>query len=201
MNLKKQKDSIEKYLEQLQHHLRHIKESEREDILRDQEELIRDAVSSGRAPEEVLNSLGTAKSMARNLILELKMDSIETADTTSQKIKSIFGILLALCILAPFNIILLFVPAIVIFTLMATGWGITLGFVGAGFGLLLQFFTQLIFVSVGLTTHLALLFLMLSILGSGILVGVVMTFISIWIAKLLYMYLKWNVGLVKGRAV
>src|SRR5690606_18412137 len=89
------------FLNELSYHLRKIRSEERQEILRDQEEYIHEAIQSGRSEEEVIGSLGDPKVFARNLILELKLNEVERTEKSSTQLRLILGVLFAMLALAP----------------------------------------------------------------------------------------------------
>jgi uncharacterized membrane protein len=198
--MRKQETNTEQFLLELGHYLRRIPKLEREEILRDQEELIRDAVESGREEEQVLSSLGSAKQMARNLILELKLSEAEQSTEASQQFKMIIGVIIAFLALAPLNLIFVLGPFLLLVSILFSGW-VTVATlmitVVAGLGI---FFWQMIFASVGLLTHLATFFLFLGAFGLGILGLMIMAHLSKWFFKAMTAYLRWNLNFIRARA-
>jgi uncharacterized membrane protein len=198
--MRKQETNTEQFLQDLGYYLRRISPQERAEILRDQEELIRDAIESGRSEEEVLASLGTARQMARNLILELKLSEAEQTTGVSSQLKMIFGIVIAFLALAPLNLIFVLGPFLLLVTLIFSGWISVATFLAVVIAAIVMFFWQMIFASVGLLTHLATFFLFLGGLGLGVLSLMIMAFLTAWFFKGMTAYLRWNLNFIRARA-
>jgi len=198
--MRKKETNTEQFLLELSYQLRRISKVERDEILRDQEELIRDAMTSGREEEQVLASLGSAKQMARNLILELKLSEAEQSTGTPQQFKMIIGVLIAFLALAPLNLFFVLGPFLVLISILFSGWVSVATLIIAVIAAMGIFFWQMIFASVGLLTHLATFFLFLGAFGLGILGLMIMAHLSKWFFKAMTAYLRWNLNVIRARA-
>lgn len=198
--MRKQETNTQHFLEELSYCLRKISPEERQEILRDQEELIRDAIESGRTEEQVLASLGTAKVMARNLILELKLSEVEQTTGLSSKVKMIIGIVIAFLALAPLNLIFVLGPFLVLISLLFSGWVSIATLFIVVIAAIAVFFWQMIFMSVGFLTHLGTFFLFLGALGLGVLSVMIMVALTAWFFKAMTAYLRWNLNFIRARA-
>lgn len=187
------------FLNELSYHLRKIRPEERQEILRDQEEYIHEAMQSGRSEEEVVSSLGDPKAFARNLILELKLSEVERTEKSSTQLRLIFGVLFAMLALAPLNLILFLGPFIVVISLLATGWISAVGTLALAVGSLAFFIGKMVFASVGIMTHLSAIFFILGSIGLGLLCLLAMGLLSQWFFKGTAAYLRWNINFIKGR--
>ena len=96
------------FLNRLRSELRGLDETDIDEIISDQEEFIRDAMSAGRSEEEVVSSLGSPKAFADSLKLEYKVNRINNSESTWESYKEIFGSVGILVALAPINLILFF---------------------------------------------------------------------------------------------
>ena len=100
----------EEFLKQLDLSLVGISLHERQDILRDQEEYIREAVSAGRNEESVIASLGSPKELATNLSVDTKIQKAVKTDAFGKQIQNTFSAVLAILALAPLNLIFVLGP-------------------------------------------------------------------------------------------
>ena len=160
-----------------------LPQSEIDDILRDQEELIRDAVAAGRTEESIIASLGGATELARNLKAEIKIEKAQEEKHISGKIKGVLGAAGAVLVLAPFG-----------------GW--------ATAGVLTAVFICATLACFGLAAIFPFTFVGSLGLGFGFLGGVFlgfaglgfMYFVTMLVAHLVLKYLKWNLNFVKKQA-
>jgi len=190
----------EEYLNQLKLELRGLEEKDINDIIRDQEEFIRDAMSAGRSEGEVLRSLGSPKSLADSLKLEYKVRRIDSAGSTWESYKEILGSWGVLLALAPLNFLLLFGPVIAIlsfmFTLILTSAIIV--FIGAAL-LLIQFVVGF-FAGFNFVQTAALLFGSIGVISLGLIGVALFVLISQLFIKLFIGYAHWNISFVKGKS-
>ena len=98
------------YLDSLKTHLRQLPEGDVADILRDQEEYIRDAVGAGRSEEDAIQSLGEPKAFAANLIAELKIQQAIQPGSLQKQMRGTIGAVCAILALAPINLIFVLGP-------------------------------------------------------------------------------------------
>lgn len=189
------------FLNELRFNLRGISERELQEIIRDQEEYIADAIAAGRTEEEVVRSLGDPKNLAKSLLLETKIEQAESATTVSKKANGILGAIVAVIALAPLNLIFALVPAILILTFVFTGWVLSLAGLFSTIALLFAFLAVFLFVPVGFLNHLAALFLFMGSIGLGCIALYFMFFVTKWVAKGFLAYLRWNLNFIRGRAV
>lgn len=185
------------YLEKLKMYLSRLPESEREDILRDQEEFINDSMSSGRSEADTLASLGSPRDLASSLIAELKVQRLESSESLNRALRNSVPAFFAVLALAPLNIFLAAGPFVIIVVFLGLGWffgaGITLGILGA----FIVFLSKAIFVDVDILVHVSTAFfilgsLSLSVFAMGILALISKVFVRITIA-----YLRWNLELLR----
>src|SRR5258708_4287233 len=109
------------FIEQLRKELSGIPQTEIDDIIRDQEELIRDALAAGRSEESIIASLGSASELAKNLRAELKIKKAKDENKLPAKVKGVFGAAGAVLVLAPFNLIFVLGPLMGLFGILFGG--------------------------------------------------------------------------------
>ena len=88
------------YINELKQQLKGLPQSEIADIVRDQEELISDALAAGRTEESILKSLGDPSELARALKAEVIIEQASEEKKLSRQLKGAFGAVGALLLLA-----------------------------------------------------------------------------------------------------
>lgn len=187
------------FLEILKQNLSHLPQTEVAEILRDQEEYIRDAVAAGRNEDLVIKSLGDPKHFAASLSAESKIHRAETASTLKSQVSSTLGAVFAILALAPLNLIFAFGPFMILIGLTLGGWGLASGSLLAAIALFAAFFFKLIFISVGFWTQSATFFFILGCIGASVLALILMYQITQAFVRMTVSYLKWNLNFIKGK--
>lgn len=162
-----------------------------QDIMMDYEEHFSHGLSKGKSEEEISKKLGSPLTIAS----AYKTDSMIREIKSSEKgfdIKLALNVVIRLLVLAPFNLIVLFIPGVIIFSLLLGGWGATLGIGGAGVGVL-GFIPEAASLSLSAWGWLAGFSLSASLIGTSILMGMTMFYISKYLLIGLISYLQWNV--------
>jgi uncharacterized membrane protein len=189
----------EDFLKQLRTELRGLNPRDIDEIISDQEEFIRDAMSAGRAEEDVIRSLGSPKAFADSVKLEYKVKKIDEAESTWESYKEILGSAGVLIALAPLNFLILFGPIIAILSFLFS-WIVSSGVIvitGVSF-LVLQFIIGF-FMGFGFAQTATLLFFSIGLTFLGLMgVAIFILFSQVFI-KVFTAYAKWNISLVKGR--
>lgn len=189
----------EEFLNILRNELRGLDPKDIEEIIRDQEEFIRDAMSVGRAEEDVVRSLGPPKSFADSVKLEYKVNKINNASNTWESYKEVLGSVGILVALAPINLILFFGPVIAILGFLFS-WIVASGsviFVGAAL-----LFAQVViglFASFTFLQMATFFFATVGVIALGFCgVAMFIVFSQLFI-RVFTVYIKWNLGLINGR--
>lgn len=188
------------FINQLKTELQGLPESEISDIIRDQEEMISDAMAAGRTEEQIISSLGDPKELARSLKAEIKIDKATVEKNLPQQVKGAFGALGALLVLAPFNLIFVLGPFCAVIGSLIAGWAVTLALGIATLAFMGIFFTKFIFVSAGAAAHLSTFFAFVGCIGLSMLFGFAMYYLTKFIFKLVLSYFKWNLNFIKSQA-
>lgn len=188
----------EDFLNELRRELRGLSLVEIDEVIRDQEEFIRDAMSAGRTEAEVVASLGRPKDFADSLKLEYRVKKINEAPNLwskySEVIKS-FGLLLAL---APLNILLLF-PLFVIVSFMFTWAFFSLQFIFYSSIATMVSFLSGIFMGFFSANYAFVVLLCLGSFFLSIASLILLYEVAKAIAKVFVVYVNWNLEVVKGR--
>lgn len=181
----------QEFLQQLRKNLSSLPETDISDILRDQEELIGDALASGRSEEQVIAAIGDPKSLAQTLVAQSRIESAENYTRFIPKARSTWGALVAVATIAPLSLLLL-IPlvgiAFFLFFMWSTVFSLAVGFATSIF----FFLTTANFKNVDVLTHLSTLLLILGMVGVLSLIVRFMTNISRGFLNQTLRYLKWN---------
>lgn len=215
------------YIAELRHHLARLPETERADILRDQEEFFREAILSGRTEADVIGSLGDPKQLAKTLIAEsavaasesaFRMNSSKESDAETSSVPRVstdsssgssasfstqmnatLRAFLAIITLAPFNLIFVLGPFLCLMGCLFAGWVIgAMSLVGS---LILVAFIplQLIGTPASAWAHLSSISMGAGFTMISFAFLAFMTFVTSWIARLSVRYLRWNLDMIAER--
>jgi len=187
----------EEYLKQLRTELRGLEERDINDIISDQEEFIRDAMSAGRSEDEVLRSLGSPKSLADSLKLEYKVKRIDASESTWETYKEILGSAGILLALAPLNFIILFGPVVAILSFMFSWIVASAVVVFTGAALLIAQFVVGFFAGFNFVQTATLLFGSIGVLSLGLIGVAIFIIISKLFIRIFISYAQWNISLIK----
>lgn len=201
------------YLQILGQHLARLPESERADILRDQEEFFREAIASGRTEADVIGSLGDPKQLAKTLIAEAKLTGAETSFNTSSSTSSdvpntsirnqmgaTMRAVIAIVTLAPFNLIFVLGPFLGLLGCLVAGWAVGASFMIAGGAAVFFLLTELMLLSASSFAHVASFLLSIGVVLFSFSFLVLMAWASSLVAQLTVRYLRWNLDLIQARA-
>ncbi len=187
------------FLEALRKHLGHLPTTEAEEIIRDQDEYIRDAVRSGRNEDEVVRGLGDPTNFAGSLSAESKIEKAEQATSIRQQSKSAFSAALALIVLAPLNLIFVLGPFLGVCGILIGGWALSGGVLVGSVAVLGAFIVKGLFVSASLLAQISTLFFILGVIGLSALGAIIMLKMTEVFLKGTIAYLRWNLNFVRGR--
>jgi uncharacterized membrane protein len=190
----------DEFLKALRENLRGLPQNEADDIIRDQDEYIRDATASGRSEEQVVASLGDPRAFASNLSATAHIDRATKSSGVREYTSATFRAVFAVLALAPLNLIFVLGPFLGLVGILVACWGVALALtLGAG-GVMMGFFAKAIFVSVGFMAHLSTFFLIAGIIGLGIIGILIMLKVTELVMRGTIAYLRWNVNFVRGNA-
>ncbi len=194
------------YLDQLSKLLRKLPKEDREDIISDYQEHFAIGLEKGRTEEEISKALGNPK----NVVKQIKADNMVKIAQDKPSIGSIIGAILATMGLGLFNLIFVAIPvlvvAVIILILFVAGFIII--FTGIYWVLLpllhliIPQLTVPTFINSQGNEILNILVVVLSGIGltaGGIILVVLMAYITKWFYELMIKYLKLNLRIIKGR--
>lgn len=187
------------FLEKLRYELRVLPQEEVDEIIRDQEEFIGDAMASGRSEQEIIAAFKSPKNFADSLKLEHKVGRINNSSSVWGSYKEIIGTTGMLVALTPINLLLLFIIIIPLLSFLLSWLSTSLVFlVFSGFGLLFPFFAPLFF-GFSLMQSTTIFFFILGFFFLGLAGLAALYLFSKLFIKLFIVYANWNIDLVKGR--
>lgn len=168
-----------------------------QDILSDYEEHFTHGLSKGKSEEEISKKLGSPLTIASAYKTESMIQEIKSGHQDFN-IKLALNIVMRLLVLAPFNFIVLFVPGIIIFTIMVTGWSMAAAFGGISLGVL-TVIPEFIALSLSGWGWTAIISTSLGFLCMTILTGMIMYVLTKYILMGLIGYLQWNLRFIKDK--
>ena len=199
------------FLDTLKVALNGLPSEEVQDILRDQEEFIREAVAAGRSEDAVLSSLGSPIELAKNLKAEFKIEKAseqikkaeEQMDEKSQAPKSIsknvsavMSAIGAVLLLAPFNLIFVLGPLLGAVGIFMGGWAVSIALSVVGLALLGVLLISIFLAGLNPVIYLAGVFGSLGLSFLGFAFCGIMVLLSALFIKLILKYLKWNIKFI-----
>ena len=190
----------QEFIKQLRKQLNGLPQVEIEDIVRDQEEFIREAIAAGREEESVVLSLGSADELAKNLKAHFKIEQAQDEQKLGRQVRGAFGAVGALLVLAPFNLIFVLGPFCGLLGVTIAGWAVAFVMSLVSVLMMCAFFAEIIFVSSGVLAHLSTFFTFLGFMGMAYLFLVGMYFSTKFIVRITLSYLKWNLNFIKNQA-
>jgi len=188
------------FVETLRSHLIHFPLDEADEIVRDQEEYIREAIASGRREEDVVASLGDPKAFAGNLAIEARIDQARSSSSLKQTASHTFSAVFGVLALAPLNLIIVFGPVLMIVALIFSGWIVSGATLAAAVVCFFGFFIRFVFVDVGIWAHVSVFFFILGCASLSSFCLILMYRISDLFFIAILAYLKWNLKFIRGRS-
>lgn len=178
----------EQFLTQLSEHLSTLPRNERDDILNDYNEYFEDGLLEGKSESEIAENLGSPEWIAKELNISNTFAKVDRKMTFSNVLSAI-GLTIGLSFL---NLIIVLGPAIAIAGVLFGGWV-------SSITLIFSPLLQLISIMLGFNQAFAFeIFLSIGLSGLGILLSIIMYYVTIFSSKVFIKYCKWNVKVVKG---
>lgn len=179
----------------LEKHLRKLPKNETEEILQDYEEYFMIGVGEGKTESQIVESLGSPKQLANELIAVYAINKVKEKKSISSMFTALFSImglsvmnfmiiivsLFMLLILTPFILAyIIAVPIMILSPLIVIGIGVVKGFNTIGVA---EVFEAI----------------------KGLVIGSFLAFLGYYIAKfsftLFIKYLRWNMSIAKGKVL
>ena len=160
------------------------------DILSDYQEHFTHGLQNGQTEEQISNRLGNPVALAKAYETEALIAKVKNSSVDFQW-ETAFRVIGRLIVLAPFNLIVLFIPGILIFAFLVTGWSMAVALASVAFAIVASAFKIGI---IGLTfwVFLALGAGSLGALGLAVVFALLMFVMTKQIVLGLIGYLQWN---------
>lgn len=178
----------ERFLKELRAATARLPQNEQYEIIRDYEEYFAIGQLDGKTEEQISNSLGSPKSIGKELSAMYQIEKAETNTTIGNLMRAMWTVVG----LGFFNLLIVLGPFLVLASLIFTGWVAGIGFIAAPFLVLLN---VVIYPDI---FELFDLFSSLAFCGLGLFIA-----IGTFLATKAFMngfirYMKFNTKLVKG---
>lgn len=164
------------------------------DILADYEEHFDHGISKRKSEEDIARGLGFPSTIAKAYKTENMINDIKNPNKGFQ-LGLALNVIGKLIVIAPFNFLVLFIPGIVIFALLAAGWSAALGIASGGvasFAIIPAMFE----ISSSTWAWATGIFAGFGLLGLALMTGMLMFMFSKFILLSLISYLQWNIKFV-----
>ncbi|CAM4106992.1 HAAS signaling domain-containing protein [Lederbergia lenta] len=176
------------FVKQLDSSLKKLPAGERLDIVQDFEEHFAIGMEEGKSEEEIANSLGSPRQIAKEIVASYHLEKVETTATTG----NIFRAVWAVIGLGFFNLLIVLAPFMTLAAFIIAGWTAGIGFIVSPLLVLIDVvIAPEIFESFNL-------FFSLLLAGLGLFIAIGMYFATRALIQGFVRYLKFNVKLVKG---
>lgn len=175
------------FLQTLERELRNLTESEREEILYDFEEHFAVGLEKGKEESEIAKDLGDPNVIAKELLMDYRIAQAET----DKSMKNLFRAIAAAVSLSVFNLIFVFGPAFLVFSV----------FFGLSAAALVLVFSPLLWLISALLEPINVFssfFASIFFCGVGLLMSVGVYYFGKFLYEWLLKYLKFNLRMVKG---
>ncbi|WP_342514925.1 DUF1700 domain-containing protein [Sporosarcina sp. FSL K6-1522] len=176
------------FLTQLQATLTKLPNDERQEILQDYEEYFTIGQLDGKSEEQIAASLGSPKTIGKELSAAYHLEKAETTVTTGNLMRAIWAVIG----LGFFNLIIVLGPFVAFAGILVAGWIMGIGFTAAPLLILLNP------ILVPGTFELFDLFNALALCGLGLFITIGMLYATKASMNGFIRYMKFNQKLVKG---
>lgn len=164
------------------------------EILQDYEEHFNHGQMKGKSESEISSALGSPIVIARAYKTETMIAEIKNDDNQFRWGLAL-NVILRLLVLAPFNFIVLFIPGLLVFSLIVAGWSVAMAFGSAGLAVL-WYIPSMLSVSSTFWMGLAGVSGTIGLLGLAMIGFMIMFFITKHVVLALISYLQWNLKFV-----
>jgi uncharacterized membrane protein len=184
----------QEYLSALRAELDKRKVPRVQEIMADYHEHFTDALKTGKTEMQVVEKLGAPDLIAKAYETESIINHAKE-NSKDVPVGLVISSLGRVLILAPFNFIFMFIPAVVLFAMLAAGWSVAGGLGAAGFGIL-AFIPGTTAAAGTIWATIALLFAGMGTVGLAAMGVVVMFVITRGVATAVVSYLQWNLKFI-----
>ena len=181
----------EQFLEELKRQLKKLPNQELEEVLRDYDEYFMIAQSEGKQDQEVIQSLGSPKQIAKELLATYYIEEMQKTASVQNISRAIWAGLG----LGFLNLIFILGPFIGVVATVVSLWFSAIVFVLTPLLVLI-----LVAINIQIFTWFNL-FASIALCGIGILLNIGLYYITALLKKWTIQYLKLNVSIVKGERI
>lgn len=176
------------FLSDLEGYLRKLPKNEKNDILQDYEEYFTDGLEEGKTENQIVESLGSPKQLAKELLADYHIEKMESTSST----RNMFGAVWAVIGLGFVNLVIVLGPFLALLALLAAGWiaGVT--------GILSPLLVFASAIANPGTFEWFDVFFSIALCGIGLFISIGMYSASVAVKNGFLRYLKYNVSIVKG---
>ncbi|ABO65690.1 HAAS signaling domain-containing protein [Geobacillus thermodenitrificans] len=178
----------QQFLTALETELKKLPHEEREEIIQDFEEHFYIGMANGKSEEEISQSLGSPKQIAKEIAAVSRIEKIEASATVGNVLRAVWAVIG----LGFFNFVTVFGPFLALLAVVFVGWFIGVAFIASPLILLVSAINH-----PGMF-DLFSLFFSIMLCGSGWFIVRGMLYVTKVLTDLLVRYLRYNVSLVKG---
>ena len=189
----------DKFLEILSKELTDIQEDDKMEILFDYNEHFTIGIQEGRTEEEIAESLGEPKIIAKQIKADYKINKAEETASTGNVFRAIFAVIS----LGFFNLIFVLGPFLGIVGVLFGLFAAAIALVFSGIALFIGTFAAPIFpqfISIP-TNPVICIILSIGITALGILFTIGVGYLTKWFYKLTVKYLRLNINIISDRRV
>ncbi|CQR46094.1 hypothetical protein BN1058_00341 [Paraliobacillus sp. PM-2] len=185
------------FMNELAYHLRELSSHDRNDILQDYEDQFKIAEIEGKDEQSIILELGTPRVIAQKRLADLNISHFDQenrypAEPSSNPSRSPIRSFVFALILIVFNIVIVLGPAVALVAVWISVWAVAMAFSLSPIGWVLSLFWRPI------SSILPEFFIVLTLTSIGVLLAIVM----IYVTKILFFavkgYLKWNIDVIRG---
>jgi uncharacterized membrane protein len=181
----------EMFINELNQHLEKIPLEDRKEIIYDYEEHFDIGISEGKSEEEISNSLGNPKTIAKELLLDYRVQQAEK----DSNIVTVSRAVLAFIGLGFLNLMILFPPFMAI---VGGLFGIWIAAIAMTVSPLLTLIPGFLYAFDAI--YLSLLLKSLVACGAGLILIFIATYVTKYFIILVIKYLKYNLRVIKGES-
>jgi uncharacterized membrane protein len=175
------------FIKELSALLKELSTKEKQDVLNDYEEHFQFGMEEGKTENEIADSLGSPKVLAKEILANYYLENAKDAQTAGNVMRAVWAVIG----LSFFNIIIVLGPFIGLVAVIFAGWAVSI----AGISTPLLTLLNNLF---GSSFDFFEWFLSFAYCGAGLLLFVGMQWITKWFIRGFIRYISFNSALVKG---
>lgn len=184
----------EEFLHSLSSQLRALSAEERAEMLYDYEEHLREAMEQGLSEEKAVESLGSPKIIAKELLADYYVQQAEHQTSVESVSRAIF----ATISLGLLNLIFVLGPVLAVTGLLLGLFALSVGMIMGPLAAAMGFAFASAFIPFGILWSGTSIFPLLFVVGLGVLLLVLTLLLTKWLGQAFLAYLKFNLKVIKG---